>query len=215
MTPGRNCSTTTSAVLARSRMRSRALGSFKSAATLFLPRLSMAKLTLSLPHSGAKRRISSPSGRSNLITSAPASASIRVARGPGSSVEKSRTRIPASGPFVVVVMPSLPCERSLSGLYRPDRRPADENESFPCSDNLLGCGNAGAIGAVRRRIVVLRAGLAGKEQPIVDSRGKHGAAVRLSRHGIGIGAARKGVGTPLMNADRLEALGEIVAENAR
>src|SRR5687768_5558162 len=39
----------------------------------------------------------SPPGRSILITSAPDSASINVAKGPGKSVVKSRTRRPESG----------------------------------------------------------------------------------------------------------------------
>ena len=65
---------------------------------LRLPRLSSAKLTLSVPNFGTYERISSPRpGRSILITSAPASASIRVASGPGRSVLKSSTRMPASG----------------------------------------------------------------------------------------------------------------------
>ena len=44
--------------------------------------------------------MSSPPGRSILITSAPASASIRLASGPGSSVVKSSTRRPESGCMV-------------------------------------------------------------------------------------------------------------------
>jgi hypothetical protein len=73
--------------------RSRSVFLLRSSATLFLPRLSSAKAAASPSKCGENLRISSPSGRSTLITSAPASASIRVASGPGSNVVKSRTRI--------------------------------------------------------------------------------------------------------------------------
>src|SRR5262249_28660965 len=46
---------------------------------------------------GGEARRSSPPGRSTLTTSAPASASIRGASGPGRSVGKSRTGTPESG----------------------------------------------------------------------------------------------------------------------
>src|SRR5688500_15799563 len=98
MTPGRNCSTTTSALSMSGLSVATASGAFKSIAMLRLPRLSSAKFTLSVPKRGVCERISSPRpGRSILITSAPASARISVASGPGSSVLKSRTRMPSRG----------------------------------------------------------------------------------------------------------------------
>src|SRR5437588_4636833 len=98
MTPGRNCSTMTSARLSRGSSRPRSAASFKSRATLRLPRLRSAKLALSRPQRGAWPRISSPRpGGSILTTSAPASAKSSVANGPGSKVEKSRTNRPSSG----------------------------------------------------------------------------------------------------------------------
>ena len=52
-------------------------------------------------HGGPQPRVASPSGGSTLMTSAPRSASTIVAYGPASTVERSITRTPASGPVVV------------------------------------------------------------------------------------------------------------------
>src|SRR5688572_29355475 len=89
-----------------------------------LPRFSSAKLTLSAPSFGTYERISSPRpGRSILITSAPASASSRLANGPGSSVEKSSTRMPASGcrrsVTRILLLALLRGRRLRSGLCAP------------------------------------------------------------------------------------------------
>src|SRR6266849_4794485 len=97
MTPGRNCSTMTSARFTKGCSRARSSAFFRSRATLRLPRLRSAKPALSRPHLGARPRISSPRGGSILMTSAPASASSSVASGPGSKVEKSRTNRPSRG----------------------------------------------------------------------------------------------------------------------
>src|SRR6478736_9790792 len=75
----------------------RSASSLRSRAKLVLPRLSMRKDVLSPSTMGGKRRAFSPPGCSILITSAPDSASINVAKGPGSSVVKSTTRRPDNG----------------------------------------------------------------------------------------------------------------------
>jgi hypothetical protein len=61
----------------------------------------------------------SPPGRSILITSAPDSASISVANGPGRSVVKSRTRMPESGCMTCLPanMPSLRPNRPLGAVF--------------------------------------------------------------------------------------------------
>src|SRR5215831_8287984 len=98
MTPGRNCSTRTSAAVINGCRRVSASAAFRSIEMLRLPRLSMANGTLVSAKRGGWLRISSPlSGRSILITSAPASARSKVAIGPGSRVLKSRMRMPARG----------------------------------------------------------------------------------------------------------------------
>src|SRR5215813_13073321 len=97
MTPGRNCSTMTSARFTKGCSWARSSTFFRSRATLRLPRLRSPKPTLSCPHLGARPRISSPRGGSILTTSAPASANSSVASGPGSRVEKSRTNRPSRG----------------------------------------------------------------------------------------------------------------------
>src|SRR5437899_2543544 len=97
ITPGRNCSTISSVFCKSGTKALRSLSLFKSRSMLFLPRLSIAKTMASPSWTGGITRMSSPPGRSILITSAPASASIRVASGPGSRVVKSRTRTPESG----------------------------------------------------------------------------------------------------------------------
>src|SRR5690606_33657166 len=78
--------------------RSLAPCALRSRAMLRLPLLSRANPALDAPKRGWYPRSSSPvPGRSILITSAPASARIGLASGPGSSVLKSRTLMPASG----------------------------------------------------------------------------------------------------------------------
>ncbi len=99
MTPGRNCSTTTSACSSKGRSVAAASGDLRSSARLRLPRLSSANgspmRSPSTSSSGSYARMSSPpAGRSILMTSAPASAMSRVASGPGSKVLKSRMRTP-------------------------------------------------------------------------------------------------------------------------
>src|SRR5665213_2376400 len=63
--------------------------------------------------------MSSPPGRSILMTSAPASASSRVASGPGNSVVKSRTRTPDNGCMnAPSAQPSLRQSPALHNLAR-------------------------------------------------------------------------------------------------
>src|SRR5215470_5740601 len=97
ITPGLNCSTSTSARATSGARRSRSPLALRSSIRLVLPRLSAAKATLCPSTCGECVRIISPPGGSILITSAPASASINVASGPGSSEVKSSTTMPASG----------------------------------------------------------------------------------------------------------------------
>src|SRR3954454_14237606 len=97
MTPGRNCSTTMSARWRSGCRLCRPSGDFRSTSMLFLPPFNTAKGAECAPIAGGKRRRSSPPGFSTLITSAPASAIMNVARGPGSRVEKSRIVTPWSG----------------------------------------------------------------------------------------------------------------------
>src|SRR5512141_3379900 len=86
---------------------------------------------------------------------------------------------------------------------------------FPArGKNLFGGSDACAIGAVRRRVIVLRAGLAGKEQSTVHRRGQRRAAVHFARKRVGVGAARERIRAPMVDMDRLEALDKIVAENS-
>src|SRR5215471_13494948 len=72
-------------------------------------------------------------------------------------------------------------------------------------DRPLGRGDPGQVGAVRGGVVAARAGLAGKEQSIVHRRGERGAAVRLSRQGIGVGTAGERIDAPGMQPERPDA----------
>jgi hypothetical protein len=86
MTPGRNPSITTSALLAAARHRSRPLAVRRSMAIVWRPRS-----TMELAHP-------LPSGRSIRTTSAPRSASNIAQWGPGPILTNSSTRRPARGP---------------------------------------------------------------------------------------------------------------------
>src|SRR5439155_25388523 len=90
-TPGRNPSTTTCACLTSFSTTAAASADFKSSAMLRLLRFSVSNCT------GTYERPGSPRGGSTLITSAPRSASIDEANGPGTNIEKSTTCVPASG----------------------------------------------------------------------------------------------------------------------
>src|SRR5574341_2448573 len=98
MTPGRKPSSTTSDVSASFRKRVRPSSIFKFRLRLFLPRFRAPNRMLSpLRIGGMWRSQSPPPGGSILITSAPKSARMRVQKGPGSSMVRSSTRIPARG----------------------------------------------------------------------------------------------------------------------
>src|SRR5687768_5253609 len=90
-TPGRNPSSTTSAWRASRRTTSPAAGFLRSRQRLRLLRFSVSNWT------GTYARPGSPFGISILITSAPRSDRIAEANGPGTNIEKSTTRTPASG----------------------------------------------------------------------------------------------------------------------
>src|SRR5438552_4246208 len=90
-TPGRKPSTTTCACLTSFSTTLAASADFKSSAMLRLLRFSVPNCT------GTYERPGSPRGGSTLITSAPRSASIDEAKGPGTNIEKSTTWMPASG----------------------------------------------------------------------------------------------------------------------
>ena len=99
-TPGRIPSRSTSAEATRSRTTPAARGSFRSIATLGRPRVST-----SLSRATAA---SVPPGRSMRMTSAPRSASVIAACGPGPIDASSTTRTPRRGPPDAVIPPALP-----------------------------------------------------------------------------------------------------------
>ena len=74
-----------------------ASGFLRSSTMQRLPALSWPNMVPAPLRCTGRLRISSPSGASTLITSAPMSASRRVQCGPAMVVEKSRTRTPCSG----------------------------------------------------------------------------------------------------------------------
>src|SRR5215207_6766716 len=74
-----------------------ASGFLRSSAIQRLPALSWPNMVPAPLRCTGRLRISSPSGASTLITSAPMSASRRVQCGPAMVVEKSSTRTPCSG----------------------------------------------------------------------------------------------------------------------
>src|SRR2546429_2111448 len=90
-TPGRKPSTTTCACLTSFSTTLAAPADFRSSAMLRLLRFSVPNCT------GTYERPGSPRGGSTLITSAPRSASIDEANGPGTNMEKSTTWMPLSG----------------------------------------------------------------------------------------------------------------------
>src|SRR5688572_15045207 len=90
-TPGRKPSMTTCVFWTSRWTTSRAAGFFRSIEKLRLLRFSVSNWT------GTYERPGSPFGISTLMTSAPRSASIAEANGPGTNIEKSTTRIPARG----------------------------------------------------------------------------------------------------------------------
>src|ERR687888_899802 len=90
-TPGRNPSITTCACAASRATISAASGSLRLSAMLRLLRFSVSNCT------GTYERPGSPRGGSTLMTSAPRSARIAEANGPGTNIEKSTTWMPASG----------------------------------------------------------------------------------------------------------------------
>src|SRR6201987_4722939 len=100
MTPGRNPSSTTSAVSASRSICCLASSSVKSTVTDFLPRLFGRKYVGSGGGPGRTAvicRAASPPGASTLMTSAPRSASTCPASGPATFWVKSSTRNPSSG----------------------------------------------------------------------------------------------------------------------
>src|SRR5882762_3230752 len=90
-TPGRKPSMTICAFFTSGSTTSREGEDFRSRAKLLLLRFSVLNCT------GTYDRPGSPRGGSTLITSAPRSAKIAVANGPGTNIEKSSTRTPRSG----------------------------------------------------------------------------------------------------------------------
>src|SRR5207237_7264377 len=90
-TPGRKPSTTTSALATSLATTPAASACLRSSEMLRLLRFSVSNCT------GTYERPGSPRGGSTLITSAPRSASIDEANGPGTNIEKSTTWMPASG----------------------------------------------------------------------------------------------------------------------
>ena len=75
--------------------------------------------------------------------------------------------------------------------------------------------DSGPIAAVRGRVVVGGAGLAGEEQAIVDRRGQRGARLGGADAGMRIGPQRVGIAAPGRRGDRMQPAPEIVAEERR
>src|SRR3982750_3085719 len=90
-TPGRKPSTTTSALATSLPTTLAASACLRSSEMLRLLRFSVSNCT------GTYERPGSPRGGSTLITSAPRSARIEDAKGPGTNIEKSTTLTPSSG----------------------------------------------------------------------------------------------------------------------
>src|SRR3954463_7855273 len=90
-TPGRKPSTTTSALATSLATTPAASACLRSSEMLRLLRFSVSNCT------GTYARPGSPRGGSTLITSAPRSARIDEANGPGTNIEKSTTLTPSSG----------------------------------------------------------------------------------------------------------------------
>src|SRR6201987_2839480 len=100
MTPGRNPSSTTSAVSASPRICCLPASLVRSTVTDFLPRLFGKKYVANGGRPGRTAvicRAASPPGASTLIPSAPRSASTCPASGPATFWVKSSTRNPSSG----------------------------------------------------------------------------------------------------------------------
>src|SRR5229473_2614124 len=130
ITPGRKFSTSTSAQRTSASTNARSCGSFKSMATLRLPRLTDKKYVLSAPspagtNGGPQCLVSSPDpGRSTLITSAPRSPSSIAAYGPASTLASSSTCTPARGPSGPFRSPTGPARAAGSPADPPADRPA-------------------------------------------------------------------------------------------
>jgi hypothetical protein len=95
-TPGRNASTTTSAVAASRMNASTAAGCLRSRTTLCLLRWVLRNQTVIPFWLAPSARVGSPAGGSMRITSAPWSAIIIVRCGPGRNIDRSRTLMPSS-----------------------------------------------------------------------------------------------------------------------
>src|SRR5881628_3819240 len=95
-TPGRNASTTTSAVEASRMNASTAAGCLRSRTTLCLLRCVLRNQTVMPFWLAPSARVGSPAGGSMRITSAPWSAIIIVRCGPGRNIDRSRTLMPSS-----------------------------------------------------------------------------------------------------------------------
>src|SRR2546428_36469 len=117
-TPGRKPSMTMSARFTSFSTRSAESFLFRSTARLRLLRFSVLNCT------GTYARPGSPRGGSTLITSAPRSAKIAVANGPGTNIEKSTTRTPRSG-----------SQGSAAMLFEIRRRVDDQDPGAPAGDD--------------------------------------------------------------------------------
>src|SRR6478735_7159882 len=95
-TPGRNASTTTSAVAASRMNAATAAGCLRSRTTLCLLRCVLRNQTVIPFWLAPSARVGSPAGGSMRITSAPWSAIIIVRCGPGRNIDRSRTLMPSS-----------------------------------------------------------------------------------------------------------------------
>ena len=98
----------------------------------------------------------------------------------------SRTVVLPFGPCLSGRIPVLKSQDIVNEAHTRGRRPLVASPgglSPPRGDRLIGGGDAGEIGAVRGRIVVLRARLAGEEQAVVHRRGQRGYDVSYDWRG--------------------------------
>src|SRR6516165_137142 len=118
------------------------------------------------------------------------------------STRGSKSRWPRSARSASTVRASA-CSPSTSGHVCPE-----------AGKGRFGRGDPTKPGAVRGREEVRRAGLAGKEQAVVDRSGEHCAVVCVARKGKGIGAPRPGILLPGGGGEWRHPLADVVAEQA-
>src|SRR5436190_8746732 len=133
-TPGRNASTTTSAVAASRRNASTAAGCLRSRTTLCLLRWVLRNQTVMPFWLAPSSRVGSPACVSMRITSAPWSAIIIVRCGPGRNIDRSMTLMPSS--FIESLLRKGAARRREG--QRGRQRPQTAGSDLVAADQLLG-----------------------------------------------------------------------------